>query len=308
MGGYLGAIPQDVRYTLRALRASPGFAAAAILSLTLGIGANTAIFSLIDAVMLKSLPVSHPEQLLQVTMGGQTGFGNPTWEQIRDRQDVFSGIFSYGGWRFNLAAGGEARYVEGNYVSGQFFDTLGVHAALGRTLTPADDTRGCAGVAVLSYAFWQRKYGGRGDVIGRTISLDNHPFEILGVAESRFTGINVGSSVDVLVPLCAEKIIHGETSLLDNRTAWWIRIIGRPKSGIPASQATARLKTLAPEILKATLPENWRPEDHYNRLFKRTFDTQPAANGLSYLREQYRQALLVLMGIAGVVLLIACRV
>src|SRR5437867_758593 len=158
---------QDLRYAVRALRSSPGFAAVAILSLALGIGANTAIFSLIDAVMLKSLPVSHPEELLQVTMGKQTGYGNPTWEQIRDRQDVFSGIFAYGRWHFNLAAGGEARNVNGNYISGQFFDTLGVRAALGRTLRPADDKRGCAGAAVLSYGFWQREYGGRGEVLGK---------------------------------------------------------------------------------------------------------------------------------------------
>src|SRR3989442_5385197 len=179
----LDAITGDIRYAIRALGASPGFAAATILSLALGIGANTAIFSLIDAVMLNSLPVSNREELLQVTMGKQTGYGNPTWEQIRDRQDVFSGIFAYGRWRFNLDAGGEARNVNGNYVSGQFFDTLGVRAALGRTLTPADDKRGCAGAAVLSYGFWQREYGGRGEVLGKTISLDNHPFEILGVAE-----------------------------------------------------------------------------------------------------------------------------
>src|ERR1700692_1509808 len=134
----LDALFQDVRYAIRGLRSSPGFAAVAILSLALGIGANTAIFSLIDAVILKSLPVRHPEELLQVMMGKQSyvGFTNPTWKHLRDRQDVFSGIFAYGRWGFNLAAGGESRSVHGNYVSGQYFDTLGVRAGLGRTLTP----------------------------------------------------------------------------------------------------------------------------------------------------------------------------
>src|ERR1700684_3519961 len=120
----LDDVLQDVRYALRALRSSPGFAAIAILSLALGIGANTAIFSLIDSVILKTLPVSHPEQLLQVTMEKNPSFTNPIWEQVRDHQDVFSGIFAYGGGRFNLTAGGEARYAEGNYVAGQFFETL----------------------------------------------------------------------------------------------------------------------------------------------------------------------------------------
>jgi predicted permease len=300
-----GSLWQDLRYAVRALRSSPGFTAVAILSLALGIGANTAIFSLIDAVMLKTLPVSHPEQLLQVTMGTSQYPTNPIWEQIRDRQDVFSGIFGYGRWAFNLAAGGEVHNVNGEYVSGQFFDTLGVHALLGRTLTPVDDKRGCPGAAVLSYGFWQREYGGRADILDKSISLDSHPFEIVGVTGSQFTGIDVGSSVDVFVPLCAEKIIHGQTSLLDDRTGWWIRIVGRPKPGILASQVTARLKTLAPEIYKATVPPQWRAEDQAEYL-KRTLDTKAVANGLSYLREQYRRPLFVLMAIVSVVLLIAC--
>src|ERR1700733_6911245 len=130
----LDALIQDLRYALRALRSSPGFAAVAILSLALGIGANTAIFSLINSLILKTLPVSHPEQLLQVTRGKEDYYTNPIWEQLRDRQDVFSGIFAWGGGRFNLSQGGEARYAESDYVSGQFFETLGLNPLLGRTL------------------------------------------------------------------------------------------------------------------------------------------------------------------------------
>ena len=205
----LDAVWHDLRYAVRGLRRSPGFAAAAILSLALGIGANTAIFSLIDAVILKSLPVPHPEELLQVMMGRQSyaGFTNPTWEHLRDRQDVFSGIFAYGRWGFDLASGGEARKVNGTYVSGQYFDTLGVRAILGRTLTAADDTRGCAGSAVLSYGFWQSQYGGRTDILGQTISIDRHPIEIVGVAERGFDGAEVGAATAVMVPLCAVPVI-----------------------------------------------------------------------------------------------------
>jgi len=299
------AVLQDVRYAIRTLRSSPGFAAVAILSLGLGIGANTAIFSLIDAVILKTLPVSHPEQLLQVTMGKSSFFTNPIWEQLRDRQDVFSGMFAFSGERFNLAAGGEARYAQGSFASGQFFDTLGLHAIIGRTFTTADDQRGCAGTAVLSYGFWQREYGGRAEVLGKTISLDNHSFEILGVIGPGFTGVNVGSDTDLYAPLCAEKVVHGETSSLDRRSAWWLRLVGRPKAGISASQAEARLKTLASPIFEATVPSDWKADqqDSYRR---HTFDTQTAANGLSFIRRDYRQALMVLMVIVGVVLLIAC--
>ena len=301
----LDAALQDVRYALRALRSSPGFAMVAILSLALGIGANTAIFSLIDAVILKTLPVSHPEQLVQVTMGKSASFTNPIWEQIRDHQDAFSGIFAYGGSRFNLATGGEARYAQGNFVSGQFFDTLGLRPVAGRILTAADDQRGCRGSTVLSNGFWQRVYGGRAGVVGQTISLDNHPFEIVGVLEPGFTGVDVGSEKDLYVPLCSENIIRGEFTSLDQRSSWWLRVIGRPKPGVSPAQAEARLKILAPRVFEATVPPNWKPENQQDYR-KRSFDTQPAANGLSYLRKQYSDALAVLMVIVGVVLLIAC--
>ncbi len=303
----LDAVLQDLRYAIRALRTSPGFAAVAILSLALGIGANTAIFSLIDSVILKTLPVSHPEELVQVSMGKSGGgtFTNPIWEQVRDRQDVFSGIFAYGGGRFNLAAGGEARYAGGNFVSGQFFDALGLRPVVGRTLTPADDKRGCPGAAVLGYGFWQKEYGGRADVLGKTISLDNHPFEIVGVIAPGFTGMEVGATSEVYLPICTEPVIHGGAGMLDGRSTWWLRVIGRPKPGVSSTQAEARLKTLAPAIFEATVPPNWKHDGQANYR-KRTFETQPAANGLSFVRRQYQQALIVLMVITGVVLLIAC--
>ena len=190
---------QDLRYALRALRSSPAFAAIAILSLALGIGANTAIFSLIDSLILKTLPVPHPEQLLQVTHGTDRWITNPLWEQLRDhggeKGDVFSNLFAFGGTHFNLSAGGEARHADAYYVSGQFFETLGLRPALGRTLTAADDHRGCPATAVLSNAFWQKEYGARQDLIGKTISLDTHPFEIVGVIEPGFSlSVEVGNS------------------------------------------------------------------------------------------------------------------
>jgi putative ABC transport system permease protein len=303
----MDAILQDLRYALRTLRSSPGFAAVAIFSLALGIGANTAIFSLIDSVLLKTLPVSHPQELLQVTGAlNRESYSNPVWEQIRDRQDVFSGIFAYSTRGFNLASRGEVRHVQGAWVSGQFYDTLGVQAVLGRTFTASDDKRGCAGAAVLSYDFWQRAYGGRADILGKMISLDRHPFPIVGVTPPGFLGIDVGVGVDVTIPLCAEAIIRPGITALDEPSSRWLAIIGRPKPGISPTQATARLKTLAPEIFKATLPSQMRADRQAEYLANTLQATVPAANGRSGLRSQYRQALLVLMVVVGAVLLIAC--
>jgi putative ABC transport system permease protein len=300
----LDAFLQDLRYALRALRSSPGFAAVAILSLALGIGANTAIFSLIDSVVLKFLPVNHPEELVQVTMGkGDGEFTNPIWEQVRDRQDVFSGAFAYSPSRFNLSAGGEARYARGNWVSGQFFETLGVRAVLGRAFTPADDKRGCAPTTVLSYDFWQKEYAGS-NVLDRAISLDGHSFQIIGVIQEGFTGVDVGRGVDVYIPLCADPILRG-ASILDQRSTWWLSIIARPKRGLDRRQVDARLRTIAPQVYAATIPPLFEARDQAEYV-KNPLETEPASNGLSNLRSQYRQALWTLMVVAGTVLLIAC--
>ena len=309
---WLEQLRQDLRFCIRTLLKSPGFSLTAVLTLALGIGANTAIFSLIDAVMLKALPVSHPEQLLQVNMAGPDIWGienpfvsNPIWEQLRDRQDTFSGLFGYAIARFDLSARGEARYVQGNYVSGQFFDTLALRPIAGRVITTADDRRGCPGTAVLSYGYWQSEYGGRARVAGTTILLDGHPFEILGAIGPGFTGVDVGRESDIYVPLCAEKIIGGQNTSLDARSGGWLRVIGRPKPGISMNQVAARLKTLASPIIEATVPPNVGPSQQEMYL-KRTFNVQMAAGGLSSIRAKYREALMLLMVIVGVVLLIAC--
>ncbi len=303
---WLDNLVQDLRYAIRALRSGPGFAAVAILSLALGIGANTAIFSLVNSVILKYLPVNHPEQLVQVVDGSKDGeYTNPIWEQLRHHQDVFSGAFAYSADRFNLAKGGEARYARGNLVSGDYFSTLGLHAILGRTLTVFDDKRGCAATAVLSYDFWQRENGASPDVLRQAISLDGHPFQILGVLQPGFSGIEVGRGVDVYIPICADPIIHPDYARLDGRSWWWLSIVARPKPGLSTEQVRARLKVLAPPIYAATVPPNFSASDKAEYV-KTTFMTEPASNGLSSIRAQYQRALWTLMVVAGVVLLIAC--
>jgi len=298
---------QDVRYALRALRSSPGFAAIAILSLALGIGANTAIFSLIDAVILKTLPVSHPEQLVELVMKseGAIWFTNPIWEQLRDSQDVFSGAFAYSPNRFNLAVGGEVRSASASWVSGDFFRTLGVNPLLGRTISAADDKRGCPAVAVLSYDFWQREYGGAADVLNRRLNLDSHRVPIVGVTPRGFNGIQVGEAVEIYVPLCAEGTLNRENSALDKRANWWVWIFGRLKPGIGEQEALARLNTLAPHIFAATMPPDY-PSYAQKYHLGRRFDLLPGANGYSNVRRDYKAALYTLMVVVGVVLLIAC--
>jgi len=250
--------------------------------------------------------VSHPEELAQVTMGpGDEELTNPIWEQLRGRQDVFAGLLAYNAPRFNLSQGGEARYVRGSWVSGQYFATLGVPPAAGRTLTGADDTRGCAATAVLGYEFWQRQYGGAPGALNQSISLDGHPFQIIGVAARGFTGIDVGSSVDVFAPICAESLVHGSASQLDQRLSWWLKVVGRPKPGVDSRQAAARLKTLAPAIFAATIPASL-PPDRQSEYAARTFEMRPAAGGISDLRVQVRQSLTILMAVVCLLLLIAC--
>ena len=301
---WLDTLFADLRYAWRSLRTAPGFALVVVLSLALGIGANTAIFSLIDAVLLKSLPVDHPEELLVVRRDSVPVVTNPIWEQVRDRQDVFSGVFAYGSISFNLTNGGEARRVAGDYVSGDFFSTLGVRALTGRTLLHGDDYRGCPGVAVIGDAFWQSEYGGDASVIGKNISLDGHQFPIVGVIDPAFYGLDVGQRAQVYVPLCSSIVLDGP-KVLDARSRWWLQIVGRPKSGLTQRQIDARLATLAPAIIESTIPPNWSAGalESYRKM---RFDTAPADKGFSELRTTFRRALFMLMAVVGIVLLIAC--
>ncbi len=233
---------QDIRYAFRIFAKTPIITIVAVLSLALGIGANTAIFSLIDTVMLRMLPVQKPEELQQLlTRSAKDGtpnssFTNPLWEQVRDQQDVFSGIFAWSPTQFDLAQGGEAHYAQGLYTSGDYFRTLGVRAAAGRLLSENDDKRACAGAAVLSYGFWQEHYGGAPSAIGQLITLDGFAFQVVGVAAPGFFGVDVGQHFDVAVPICTEAIFGGKNSMLDHRSAWWLRVMGRPKTGISSEQ------------------------------------------------------------------------
>jgi predicted permease len=303
---------QDLHFGLRMLRKNPGFTAVAILTLAIGIGANTAIFSLIDAVMLRMLPVPRPDELrlVRIFQPGDTGEGNPTftnpiWEQVRDRQGVFSGVFAWSGDRFDLAQGGAVHYANGLWVSGDFFKTLELRPAAGRLLTAADDQRGCSGAAVLSYGFWQEHYGGAASALGITLSLDTHSFEVVGVAPPSFYGMDVGSKFDVAIPICAAAQFDGKESRLDHRSWWWLTVAGRPKPGVSMNQLAAGLRVLSPQVFTASQPTNW-PPDMQKKFLRWVLVATPAATGMSSLRRQFDRPLQMLMAVVGLVLLIAC--
>ncbi|HLJ41133.1 MAG TPA: ABC transporter permease, partial [Candidatus Acidoferrales bacterium] len=308
---FLDTLLQDIRYAARMLRKSPGFTAVAVLTLALGIGANTAIFSLMDTVMFRLLPVQRPGELVQVGMmthgfgrSPRTIYTNPLWESLRARQDIFAGIFAWGNTQFNLASSGVVEDARGIYVSGSYFPTLGVHPAQGRLIAPDDDKRGCPGVAVLGYGFWQQHFGGA-PVDGRTISINGHPFEIIGVSAAGFFGAEVGHAFDVAAPICSEAIVEGKNSSLDQRSAWWFHVIARQKPEINNEQISARLAVLSPQIFAETVPTNWKPSDQ-KRFLGWTLTALPAGTGISNLRSQYDLPLKTLMAIAGFVLLLAC--
>jgi putative ABC transport system permease protein len=313
---WIERLGQDLRYAGRLLRRQPGFAAVAVLSLAIGIGANAAIFTMIDAVRLRTLPVARPEELAEITtvsLDGARGtfshwrpsLTNPIWEQIRDRQNAFSGTLAFGSATFNLADGGEAQPAEGLWVSGGFFDVLGVAPAAGRLFTPADDRRGCAARAVISHRFWQRHFNLDRSVVGRTLRLDSRDVEILGVAAPGFSGLEVGRTFDVAVPICAEPALTGGPTRLDSGTDWWLIVMGRLAPGVTIDQASARLGGLSPGIFKETLAANY-PAVSVPKYLAMTLRALPAATGISSLREQYESPLLLLFALAAVVLLVAC--
>jgi hypothetical protein len=249
--GFVSSLTRDLRFSLRQIRQTPIVGAVALISLALGIGANVAIFSLVNALLLKQLPVVDPDRLVIVgltrPMGTDTAVTNPMWEYVRDHQQALVSVAAYGNPRFNLNTGGETRNAQGLFVSGRFFDTLGVTPQIGRLFTTDDDRRGGGPdgpVAVLSHGFWQREYGGRTDVIGQSISLDGHPFTIIGVSQRGFLGVQIGRAFDVATPIGTEPIIRGRESSLDRRSNWWLTMIGRLAPGQTTEQAEARLRAL----------------------------------------------------------------
>ena len=294
----------DWRDAWRSLRSTPLVTALAVLSLALGIGANTALFSIINSLLLKPLPVSEPQRL--VLLDGDS-WSNPIWEEIRARQDqIVAGGFAWSNERFDLSSSGETDRIDGIFASGRMFEILGVPAVRGRTFTAADDARGGGpdgGVVVISYGFWQRRFAGADDVIGRTLSVNRLPFTIIGVAPRGFFGPEVGRSADLMLPLATEALIRGKESSLDGRQSWWLNIMLRLQPGQTLAQAAGQLQAIQGQVRAATMPPNQRAQQNY---LSEPFTLVPGASGRSSLRSRYEEPLTAMMFVVGLVLLIAC--
>jgi predicted permease len=314
---FLDSAWRDLKHGARLLRLNKGFAAVAILSLTLGVGANAAIFQLLDAIRIRTLPVADPQDLVEIRIndakGGRTGqfsgrrpqLTYPLFERIRDRQQAFTGLAAWGTGTFNMSATGEARYATGFWANGQFFDALGVKPFIGRTFTSADDQRGCASpAAVISYGFWQREFGGDPAAVGRTITLEGHAYQVIGVTPPQFFGLEVGRTFDVALPLCSEPLTRLNSGL-DKPDVWFLGVFGRLKPGWTRERATAHLAAISGPMFQETLPPRYREEDAKNYVaFK--LAAFPAGTGISALRRDYETPLWMLLATTGLVLVIAC--
>ncbi|HEU0105138.1 MAG TPA: ABC transporter permease, partial [Vicinamibacteria bacterium] len=312
---------QDLRYAVRSLLASPGFTVIAVLTLALGIGANTAIFSLMDQVMMRLLPVKDPGRLVLVQGPGpfsgrasshsntvQT-MSHPMFEHLRDAGTVFSGVLAEYTASIHLGDGGQTDDVHGDLVSGTYFETLGLRPALGRLFTPDDDrVPGGHPVVVLGHGFWTRRFAADRGVLGRSLRVNDTAMTVIGVAPAGFHGIEVGESVDVYVPLAMQQQVlpTWPRALGDWRTRW-LTVMARLKDGVSVAQATASVNVLYGQLLREDLATVKTPSDRFRIAFlQKRLILEPGGRGTSGLRDNARTPLLVLMGMVGLVLLIAC--
>ena len=298
----------DFRDAWRALRATPVVSLVAILSLALGIGANAAMFSLVDALVLRQLPVRHADRLAMLfdDVSKASFWSQPIWESVKRHPQLSDGAFAFSGFRFNLADGGEVDPADGLFASGRMFDVMGVDAAVGRLFSEADDVTGGGPdgpVAVISHGFWQRRFAGAPDIIGRRITVDRAQFTIVGVTGPRFFGPEVGRSFDVAVPLNTEPWIRkGRTNFGSHSS--WLQMVFRLAPGQSPEQATAAWRQLQPQIRDETLPTGRRP-DELARYLANALTIRPGST-VQGIRDQYQKPLFALMGIVGLTLLIAC--
>ena len=303
---WLEQIASDLRYGARMLRRSPGFTAVAVLTLALGIGANTAIFSFINALRMRTLPVHWPDELVLITpandRNGDLGFSYPLYEAVRDENRTLAAIFVRAGGAMSVSVDGQAEIAAngGQYVSGSYFSTLGVQAFAGRRFTPAEDkVPGQNPVAVISYGYWKRRFALSPSAIGKTIYLNGIPFTIIGVTPPRFFGIEVGRSPDITVPMTMYPQLNLGSTELSNPGSWWLAAMARLRPGVSAEQATADLSAIFEHYVEARgFPTGFRAEGLRIKLY-------PGAWGLSPRSKTARFAIL-LMTLVGLVLLIAC--
>src|SRR6266851_3872319 len=319
MRGWVEMVGRDFGYALRTLRRSRGFAAVAALTLALGIGANTAIFTLLDQILLRLLPVKNPQQLVLLTMRGRH-YGNnwggnaisyPMYRDFQDHNDVFSGMFCRFPEHVSMTFGGQSERVAAELVSGTYFSVLGVGTAVGRAIGP-DDDRVPNGhpLVMLSYDFWKQRFGGDSQIVGKTILVNNHQMTIIGVAQAGFDGVELGYATKIFVPVMMEQeIIIGPMKMLTDRRSRWVNAFGRVNPSVSQEKAKASLQPFMHSMLEQEVKEAaFRNASGYDReqFLKCWIDVLPGSQGRASLRRELSTPLWVLMATTGMVLLIAC--
>src|SRR5712692_1180932 len=334
-------LPRDLRYAFRGLARSPLFTSVALVSIALGIGANTAIFTLVDEVLLRRLPEKNPDQLVLFN-GARNHYGSnsggnmlsfPMYEDFRDDfvdrglapalprvsvavtnsarpAPIFSGLFARRPVAMNVGVNGQTERVPGELVSGTYFQVLGVGAAVGRVITPEDDReRGGSPVAALTYDYWRTRFGADPRIVGQTIIINNHTLTVIGVSQAGFDGVDIGYVPSVRVPVLMKAQMTPNWDDVDNRRSRWVNVFGRLKPGVTIEQAKATLQPYFHSIVEQeVLQPFFSKTTTYTReqFLKGQVDLLPAAQGRSPIRQQLSQPLWLLLGIVGGVLLIAC--
>src|SRR5580692_997782 len=316
----MAAFFQDLRYSLRTLRKAPLFTAVAVLSLALGIGANSAIFSLINQLLLQRLPVKDPEQLVMLAGRGRHYGGNngrdklsyPMYQDIRDKNQVFEGMFGTHRSTMSVAFGGRTELVSAELVTGNFFRVLGVGAAIGRVFTGSDDLyQDGHPLAVLSYGYWKSRFGGDRGILGKKIVVNGYPLTVIGVSQAGFDGVEPGYAPQIRIPIMMTNSLPpgGTNNRLNERRFRWVEVFGRLKPSMAREKAQAGLQPLFRQILDQEVQQKEFAKASpfvKSEFLKMHLELMPGATGRSSLRDEYSKPLLALMAIVALVLLIAC--
>ncbi len=311
---------QDLRFGVRMLLKQPGFTLLAVFTLALGIGANTAIFSLLDQVLLRRLPVEKPDELVVLRSPGPirghgssdgdmaTSFSVPMYKGLRARNEVFSGLLARYAIPLSVSAKGQTERADGELVSGNYFEVLGVRPALGRVFNLEDDQLvGGHPVAVLSHGYWTRRFANDPSVLNQTLLINGHNLTAVGVARAGFAGVQVGQTPDVFIPIAMKKQMTPNWDGVEDWNDYWVALIGRLKPGLTATQAAAGILPTYSALLAEQLPkvEGW-PKETQERFLAKRIELRPGAGGRQVVQRDAGEELWVLFGMVGMVLLIAC--
>ena len=294
---------QDLRYAIRMLLKSPGFTTVAVLSLALGIGANTSVFSLLNTLLLTKLPVRDPDGLYQLIVTHRSAthnkFSYPDYRKLRDNFDLFDGVIAWHSSTFEIEANNSPLDARGAFVTGAFYQVLGIKPALGRLIEPSDDTPAGSSVAVLGYSFWERTFARDPNIAGKVFRISGAPFTIIGVTPREFTGAELDHPRDVTVPAQALRSVWRQNNALEQSDMYWLSVMVRLKPGVSMESARPALRDLWPKLLEA---DGFRQVDGWTQ----KLNIQPGASGLSDVRNEFSDALIIVMALVALVLLLAC--